>query len=325
VDTVELTSTPVVVARGVLTSDAYGVGDFAVSQNGTLVFVPGTPEMHFRKLVWIGDGDRRELLDTGSHNFQSVRFSPDGAHLALSATEGSDDVWTYELRRGTMVRLTNEWDNTGGNWTADGRLVVYRSLRPGATGFYVARVDGTAVEEYLFDTNNAAVQQDVSRDDVLVYMSGGDLWSVQLGSNQKPEKFLATDFRITKPAFSPDGKWLAYTSDESGRVDVYIRPFPGPGPRHLVSTEGGRLPSWHPNGQELVYAAGDELFSVRVVLEPAPEISAPRALYEVPGLVDYDIAPDGRFLVIQDDPSEKPTEIQVVLNWFEELKQKTSP
>ena len=92
-----------------------------------------------------------------------------------------------------------------------------------------------------------------------------------------------------------------------------------------MSTEGGRLPSWHPNGKELIYAAGDELFSVRVVLEPAVEISAPRALYEVRGLVDYDIAPDGRFLVIQDDPSEKPTEIRVVLNWFQELKQKTSP
>ena len=321
-DALELTGPAAVVTTGVLTSYAYGVGDFAFSDDGTLVFVPGKPEMHYTKVLWMDREGRREPFDSGPHNLQGVHFSPDGARLALWASDGSDDIWVYELARGTTLRLTSEWDNVGGTWTADGRRVVYRSLRPGATGLYIKNIDGTGLEEFLHDTENAGFNQDLSRDGFLVFGDRGDLWSLKLGAATEPESFLATKFGEGQPAFSPDGRWLAYTSNESGHAEVYVRSFPDPGPRYPISTDGGRQPRWARNGSELFFATGDEIHAVAIETEPTVRVSKSRRLFDVRGLRSFDVAPDGRFLVIHDDPSTKPTEIHVVLNWFEELKQK---
>jgi serine/threonine-protein kinase len=154
------------------------------------------------------------------------------------------------------------------------------------------------------------------------------------GGNEpgEPEILLGTPFNEAQPIFSPDGHWLAYTSDESGRAEVYVRPFPGPGGKVQISTEGGGHPLWAGNGRELFYRSGDKVMSVSLTLEPEPRPARPVQLFEgryaeaplfiVQELLYYDVARDGQhFVMIKPVESEsEPTELHVVLNWFEELK-----
>jgi dipeptidyl aminopeptidase/acylaminoacyl peptidase len=156
-----------------------------------------------------------------------------------------------------------------------------------------------------------------------------DIWVLRMG-DRKAQPFLRTRFNETTPRFSPDGHWVAYVSDESGRFEVYVQPYPGPGGKWQISTEGGAEPTWSPNGRELFYRNVDKMMSVDITTQRGFSAGTPRMLFEgryapppVP-LTNYDISLDGqRFLMIK--PSEQeaaPTKINVVLNWFEELKQK---
>jgi eukaryotic-like serine/threonine-protein kinase len=147
-------------------------------------------------------------------------------------------------------------------------------------------------------------------------------------SDRKAVPFLQTPFNETVPAFSPDGHWLAYASDESGRYEIYVRPYPGPGGKWQISTEGGEQPVWNPSGRELFYRSGDKMMRVEIGTEPGFAVGKPRILFEgqyatAATFPDYDVSPDGqRFLMLK--PAEQaeagPTQINVVLNWFEELK-----
>jgi len=136
------------------------------------------------------------------------------------------------------------------------------------------------------------------------------------------------------PRFSSDGRWLAYTSDESGRYEIYVQPYPGPGGKWQISTEGGTEPAWNPNGRELFYRSGDKMMAVDIATQPGFAAGTPRMLFEgkyeaapVPS-ADYDVSSDGqRFLMLKSSEQEQaaPTQINVVLNWFEELKRRVPP
>jgi serine/threonine-protein kinase len=155
---------------------------------------------------------------------------------------------------------------------------------------------------------------------------GADLMVMQLPSRQV-QPFLQTPAGESAARFSPDGRWLAYTSTESGRPEVYVQPFPGPGGKSQISTEGGTEPVWNPNGRELFYRQSDRMMAVDIVTQPALTAGRPRLLFEGPYLLSagnlpaYDVSPDGqRFLmVVESEQEEPPTQINLVLNWFEEL------
>ncbi len=160
-----------------------------------------------------------------------------------------------------------------------------------------------------------------------------DIWVLRLG-DRKAQPFLRTRFDESVPRFSPDGRWLAYISNESGRFEIYVQPYPGPGGKWQISTEGGTEPAWNPNGRELFYRSGDKMMAVDIATQASFAVGKPRMLFEGPYLPgpatspNYDVAPDGqRFLMLK--PSEQAeaalTQINVVLNWFEELKQKAPP
>jgi len=168
----------------------------------------------------------------------------------------------------------------------------------------------------------------------LVYtdLHGPDIWMLPLTGEEKPWAFLDTDFEESGAMFSPDGRWLAYMSNETGRDEIYLIPFSitGPGGKRQVSIGGGAEPVWAPDGQDLFYRDGDEMMAVAIETEPELSVGTPRLLFEgrfLPVLSgddpggSYDISPDGqRFLMIQREEDVVPTEIIVVLNWFEELK-----
>ena len=158
------------------------------------------------------------------------------------------------------------------------------------------------------------------------------IWVVPLEGERKPEPFLQTRFTEAAPMFSPDGRWLAYSSNESGRNEVYVQPFPGPGGKWLISAEGGREPAWARNGRELFYRNGNKMMAVDITTEPTFRAGTRRMLFERPNYVsgtraDYDISPDGqRFLMLKASEQQEValTQIHVVLNWFEELRAVTS-
>jgi Tol biopolymer transport system component len=159
--------------------------------------------------------------------------------------------------------------------------------------------------------------------------TGWDIWVLRLGDH-KVQPFLRTQFNEASPRFSPDGHWLAYISDESGRYEIYVQPYPGPGGKWQISTEGGTEPVWNPNGRELFYRSGDKMMAVEIATQPDFSMGKPRVLFEGQYLPtaraspNYDISPDGqRFLMLKaNEQASAPTQINVVLNWFEELKQK---
>jgi dipeptidyl aminopeptidase/acylaminoacyl peptidase len=152
-------------------------------------------------------------------------------------------------------------------------------------------------------------------------------------SDRKAQPFLRTQFDEAVPRFSPDGRWLAYISDESGRFEIYVQPYPGPGRKWQISTEGGTEPVWNPNGRELFYRSGDKMMAVDIATQPGFAAGTPRKLfegrYELPPFptTNYDVSPDGqRFLLLKPIEQEAAsTQINVVLNWFEELKRRVPP
>jgi eukaryotic-like serine/threonine-protein kinase len=159
--------------------------------------------------------------------------------------------------------------------------------------------------------------------------TGYDVWVVRL-SDRIAQPLLRTDFNEAAPTFSPDGNWLAYISDESGRYEVYVQPYPGPGGKYQISIEGGTEPVWNPNGKELFYRSGDKMMAVDVATQPSFSVGKPSVLFQKPYLPTtattpfYDVSADGqRFLMIKrDEPtgSSSLTQIVVVQNWTEELK-----
>jgi dipeptidyl aminopeptidase/acylaminoacyl peptidase len=157
-----------------------------------------------------------------------------------------------------------------------------------------------------------------------------DIWVLRMG-DRKPQPFLRTRLDERSPRFSPDGRWLVYVSNESGRYEIYVQPYPGPGGKWQISTEGGTEPAWNPNGRELFYRSGNKMMAVDIATQPGFAAGTPRMLFEgqyqpSPVVVaNYDVSPDGqRFLMLK--PSEQaqaaPTQINVVLNWFEELNRR---
>jgi Tol biopolymer transport system component len=199
--------------------------------------------------------------------------------------------------------------------------------------------DGSGGLERLTKGEYARVPMSWSPDgQLLAFMennptTGYDIWMLRL-ADLKAQPFLRTPFNESVPRFSPDGRWLAYISNESGRFEVYMQPYPGPGGKWLISTEGGTEPAWNSNGRELFYRSGDKMMAVDIATQPSFMAGKPRVLFEgryvaTPATSpNYDVSRDGqRFLMLK--PSEQeastPTQINVVLNWFEELKRRVPP
>jgi eukaryotic-like serine/threonine-protein kinase len=221
-------------------------------------------------------------------------------------------------------------------WTPDGKRIAFISNKEGPLNTFWQLADGSGGLERLTTGDDVQTPNSWSPDGQLLAFNeinpktGIDILVLRL-SDRKTEPFMRTPFNESAPRFSPDGRWLAYVSDESGRYEVYVQPYPGPGGKWQISTEGGTEPMWNPNGRELFYRNGNKMMAVDIVTQPSFTVGRPRMLFEgqyQPTPVtfpNYDVYPDGqRFLMLK--PTEQaqagPTQINVVLNWFEELKQK---
>ena len=334
-DRLEVLGSPVPVLDRLVTKVS-GVADFALSRDGTLVYVPGGPgrgrDEPPRSLVWVDRSGREGPIDAPIRAYNFARLSPDGTKVALDIRDQQSDIWIWDLARHNLVRLTDDPGiDTNPTWTPDGRRVAFTSNRDKQPGVYWQFADGTGRAEPLKSgvTQNARV---FSRDGTRLVMGDtGVLNLVSTDGKSQVEELLRVQAAYNAD-ISPDGKWLLYQSTESGRAEIHVRPFPNVNGGHWqISNSGGTKPVWARSGRELFYLDANNLLTVVPVETSAaftfgkPVNVLKTMYYSQPNGRPFDVSPDGkRFLMIKDAPvsaraAGRPT-VTVVLNWFEELK-----
>ena len=314
-----------------------GINDFVVSPDGSLIYFqpPQSSDP-----VWVDRQGHVEPLTTSPRVASVPRLSPDGHHLALNLRGlSASEIWTLEIGRGILSPLVqapsgpklDNWGSFGPVWTPDGKELTFSRRR---TLFQTSADRSGEPDQLIPDREPGRVWHlpcSWSPDGkVLAYIHrtspvSHDIWFLPLGA--KPEPFLATPAQEIQPDFSPNGRWLAFTSDRSGRNEVYIAPYPGGEAMEQISPAGGSEPMWARESGELFYRSEDKMMVVTIETNPSLQVGAPRLLFEGscarPGLsffpANYDVTPDGqRFVMV---PEKRIlNQLQVIVNWFEELK-----
>jgi len=326
----EITGTPVPILTDIIPDIGQGDTPATFATNGTLAYVPGAVMNPPRQLAWV-DRNGNETPLPEAQRYGHPRISPDGARIAVTIRDKSWDLWALELDRGTLSRLSFESaTQLGALWTPAGDRIVYTQDDP-PYNLYRRSADGTGQPELLVKTPVDNEARSISPDGkVLLYSSsqsetGYDLWFLALDGTGQPEPWLATPFNEVFASFSPDGDWVAYTSDETGKDQVYVNRFPDGGRKLQVSVAGGSRPLWSRDGRELFFRDGPRVMGVEVTADAHMTAGQPRELFSgsymaTQNKLDYDVAADGRFLMIKTPDEKKPRGITVVLNWFQELE-----
>ena len=262
----ETHGTAVPVLPRLATTDT-GAGDFAVAADGTLVYVdaPGSLAVNARTLVWVDRTGKEEPVAAPPRVYTQPRLSPDGTRVALCSIDQENDLWIWDLRRATLTRLTldpgTDWFHV---WTPDGRRIIFSSNRGGAFNLWWQAADGTGAVERLTTSSNAQYVTGITPDGTAVIFNeqtktmGNDLLQLALDGTRRVTPLLQTKFDERNGIVSPDGRWLAYESNSSGPIEIYVRPFPNVGGgQWQVSTAGGTRPLWARSGKELFYVGAD--------------------------------------------------------------------
>ena len=350
----EVTSDPVPIVEHVMVS-ATGAANYAVSQHGTLVYVPGGAGSNLapRQLVWVDRRGHEEPLGAPPRAYAIPRISPDGTRVALEIRDQENDIWIWDLGRRTPTRLTFDPGlDAQPLWTPDSRRVVFSSTRGGVPNLFWHAADGTGVDQRLTISQDTQAPQAITPDGK--YVIGFEVfpktapdvvrWPLEpvaaadggaRGGESPPrqaEPLIQTTFAEFNAEISPNGRYLAYQSNESGQFQVYVRPYPTVNDgRWQISTAGGTRPVWSRDGRELFFLdSGNTLTSVPVQTGGSTFVAGNpakvfEAKYAVPlNFRTYDVAPDGRrFLMIKEGSSDEKTPtatLVVVEHWFEELK-----
>jgi Tol biopolymer transport system component len=329
----KVTGRPVPILEGVRTGTAgiSGSAQYTVSADGSLAYLPAVTSE--RRLVWVNRQGQREPLAAPLRNFQGVRISPNGERLALTIAEVTEsDVWIYELERGgALSKLTFDGDSRRGIWTPDGQRVTF-AIRAPEGSIAWKRADGSGESEVISQVGEPYAWSPDGKH-LLVWIYGKltkpDIWVLPMEAKEAPEPFIERAQNQRHATFSPDGQWVAYSAEDSGRWEVYVEPFPGPGPKIQVSTEGGYEPVWSRDGHEVFFfnkRYGDKMKTVSVeTKEGFKATAAPEELFEIPDrapldFLSYDVGEDGRFIVTLEEQESAANRINVVLNFSEELK-----
>jgi eukaryotic-like serine/threonine-protein kinase len=328
--------TAIPVVENILRAAPLGTAQYSISSSGSLAYVPGGPQADQHRLVWVSRNGTEQPVAAApirTYALPAPRLSPDGARLAVNA---DSQIWLHDMAREAFTRFTVEGDtNVYPLWTRDGQRIVFSSFTKGveALNLFWRRADGGGAPERLTNSQDQQYPNSFSPNGQLLAFSqvspntSYDIWVLNL-ADRSARPFLQTPFLESASQFSPDGQWLAYISNESGRFEVYVQPYPGPGAKYQISTDGGAEPAWNPSGAELFYRNGDKMMVVDIATQPSFLPGKPRVLFEgryIPtsGTVRfYDVTRDGqRFLMLRDSEQIAPiAHINVVLNWFEELK-----
>ena len=332
----EATGGPVPLVEGVMRSHNTGAAHFSLSQNGSLVYIAGPLGGGAkRRLVWVDRQGREEVLTAEPRAYTQPRISPDGNRLALGVDDQDRDIWIWDFARETLTRFTfhTQFD-TRPLWTPDGQRIVFESHREGQGNVFAKPARGTGPVERLTESPSHQRPISTSPDGAWVVFEDGlsriNLTLLPFASEGEPQPLLHSEFNEMNGEISPDVRWLAYESDESGQFEIYVRPFPNVDEGLFqISRGGGVQPLWAPSGRELFYGSLEgSLMAVPVQSGGNLLVGNPEIIIEQPYVGgqrdprEYDISPDGkRFLMIKEtDDSTSPRELILVQNWFEELK-----
>ncbi|MGH9880851.1 MAG: protein kinase domain-containing protein, partial [Pyrinomonadaceae bacterium] len=336
-DQLQLTGDPFPVAEGVAYNIGIGRGAFSASENGVLAYRSGGGQIN--QPLWFDRGGKQiGSLGTAGIYF-ALWLSPDERRAAVDLVDpqtGTADIWLFDLSSGIPSRFTT--DPAGDSnpvWSPDGSRIVFLSSREGVRNLYQKTASGGGNEEVLLRSSEEKVPDDWSSDgQFIVYetlnsKTKKDLWVLPMSGDRQPTPFLQTEFNEMQAQLSPDGKWIAYTSNQSGAPEVYVQTFPvSGGGRWRISIGGGCQPRWRRDGRELFYIAADrKLMTVDVKLGATFEAGVPKTLFatHVLSLTDfrnhYVVSTDGqRFLINSTIEETSATPINVVVNWTADLK-----
>ncbi len=321
--------TPVAVLDGVREAR------FDVSTSGVLAYVPGAAPTQEFSLVWVDRKGVSRPINDLRRGYEDLHLSPDGTRVALTIEEPGADtpahVWLADTNRGTLTRVTFDGYSRDPVWSPDGKSIVFGSKRGVNTyGLYLQRLDGRTPVELVW-ANPLPFWPDpqswTPNGRVIVFTVKGtsthdDLWTVSLDDG-RAQPWLQTSASESNGRLSPDGRWMAYISNESGRDEIYVQPFPEPGVKQLISAGGGLNPIWSRNGRELFYRRGADVVVVAVETEPSFTVGKPAVIfqgrYRQSGR-DFDVSPDGsRFVMMRNDDPRTSNTINVFLNWRRSL------
>jgi Tol biopolymer transport system component len=321
---VEGDATPLGEGLGV---DAVGLASFSASRNGVLAFREG--ELGGRRLVWVDRAGKETPAIDGINDFRDTSFSPDGKRLAFGAgsSSSSSDIWIRDFARGVTERFTFDpaIEQTP-VWSPDGGRIVYTSRAKGPGDLYIKDASGAKDAEALLQNGNFKIASDWSRDGKYLTYSelaeNYDIYALPMtGSDRKPFPIVKTSFAEAFATFSPDTRYIAYQSDASGRVEVYVQEFPDTHSRIQVSTNGGTEPFWRADGKELFYRAGGRIMSVPVQLTPSFSAGTPVQVVQTTFAAltargHYRPAADGqRFLLLAPLGRDSTKPASIVVNW----------
>ena len=324
----EVSGPPVTIERGGWLNHGSGDVVMAFSSAGTFGFVPAGP-LSFDNVIenWVDrQGKIQPLLDS-ARSYGAASISPDGQKVALLIQAANDDLWVYNRIRGTLTRLTF----SGGNhasplWSPDGKYIVYIAENGSTPNIYRKAWDGSGSEERLTQGLNITALTSYRKDGkALTFDQNGDVWILPFDGEQKPYPFLHTAAIEQSGAFSPNGRWLAYSSNESGRYETYVVPYPNKDGKWQISTDGGVYPLWNPDGNELFFINGTKVMVTEIKGSSSFDFSVPHRLFDLHAdTFVEDIAPDGKRFVVGVSQTQTITQnrLVVVLDWIKELKQK---
>jgi serine/threonine-protein kinase len=343
-DKLTISGTPVQVLQGVNGDTTTGASDFALAGDGTFAYVPGDSHTGLNRPVWATRNGVTELFDLPENLYFDPRMSPDGSRVAFTigagarsgSGQGTDDVWVYEIVRKTLTRFTFGGGDTP-VWSADGSRIYFVSQNAAGTQsmIWVRPSDGSRDPVRLATVDSRAFLHSVSPDGRSFIVDfedrngkGRQIFRWFADAAAKPEPLVATPSDEYAAAVSPDGRWLAYQSNESNRYEVYVRDLQGTGARWQVSSGGGEEPHWSANGRELYFRAESRLFVSPVELQPTFRPGTPSLLMQ--GIynmrsdsgISFDVDPkSGRFVMIRLASSgANQARVRLVLNWLDEFR-----
>jgi len=310
------------------------VAQVTASRDNVVVYAPGFPSNIARNLFLVDRKGQEKELDLPPKDYIDPAFSADGKRIAV-VIRSVQELEIIDRDSGAVTNLATGFSNFAPVWVPDGKSLLldisrtYLSSNPGGErGIYRLSVDGASQPQLLRITPQISHVTSVSRDYAAVMVNdpttNTDIWLLSLRQPYEMRPFKQTAAVERQGSLSPDGHWIAYASNESGRSEVYVEPVPGPGGRRQVSTEGGDQPRWVRNGREIVYRNGTKMMSVPVQLQPTLQAGKAVELFDRKfdqgaAVAGYDVAPDGQTFVMTRPEHENPTQIRVVMNWLASL------
>ncbi len=347
VDHLEIKGAAVPVVENVLENPRIGAGQYAVSKDGLLVYIPGGVTYGEHEMVMVDRAGNAKPLTSNKRPYEDFTISPDGKYLAITIEGPVTNTWIHDIARDTETRFNFGIENRDPTWTPDGKRIAYSGFKDGKYAVLWKPLDGSAPEEPLILSDHSADAWFFSPDGgTLLYADwqfGGalNIGALPLQDREHARLIFPAKYNVEWAILSPDGKWIAYDSDESGRPEVYVAPYPALEPRERISTDGGLHPLWAPNGRELYYRMGTtqedmerrflgektRVMAVSIETKPALKAGKPHMLFEGPYFEsghDIAITPDGKgfILIRENDTQTGPKEIEVVVNWPQELRQR---